>query len=223
MGFARTAMATYAKATHMHWTAIGIAIVLAAATAVGGVSPALACACCADPGARFESDQTFGDDSLGAQAIGKLTPAGAATLYTTSAEWDEQIRGIDNPARSERYDVTLERDDKTWALKFNDGKGNSGAVVIALPRVFRLFAADPTPGAVRNTSQVTLYKELRVTGQKTGLGIFKLKAGDQAKATLIFHGRGNGCTSAEQFTHWTLDVTGPETRYRFFGELVAVE
>lgn len=194
--------------------------VAAFASALGiGSGASLACACCAEPGQRFVGASRFGSDSLGAQTIGQLQPDGKAQLYTTVADWEEQIRGLNNPDKSERYTVKLERDDKTWALKFSDNKGNSGVVIIALPKTFTYFAVDTAPGALPASASLQLYKELRVKGVMHGLGMFALRTRGLVRAELIFHGRGNGCTSPDQFTHWTLDVNGPGARYRLYGRL----
>ena len=37
--------------------------------------------------------------------------------------------------------------------------------------------------------------------------------------SLVLQGRGNGCQSAEDFTHWRLKVTGRKADYAFYGEL----
>jgi hypothetical protein len=38
--------------------------------------------------------------------------------------------------------------------------------------------------------------------------------------TLIVQGRGNSCTSAGDFSHWTLVMQGPKANYSLFGDLV---
>jgi hypothetical protein len=65
-----------------------------------------------------------------------------------------------------------------------------------------------------------LYKELMLTGEVTGFGAFNDTSGVNQVLTLILQGRGNSCTSAEDFTHWTLVTEGPKGAYSLFGDLV---
>ncbi len=65
-----------------------------------------------------------------------------------------------------------------------------------------------------------LYKEWKLTGEVTGTGAFSATNGVKQSLTLILQGRGNSCTSAVDFTHWTLVMEGPKGRYSLFGELV---
>jgi hypothetical protein len=44
--------------------------------------------------------------------------------------------------------------------------------------------------------------------------------GAAAQATLILHGGGNSCTSAYDFTRWTLRVKGKGISFTFLGDLV---
>jgi hypothetical protein len=36
---------------------------------------------------------------------------------------------------------------------------------------------------------------------------------------LVLHGEGNSCTGADDFSHWSLSVTGPDADFRFYGAL----
>lgn len=177
---------------------------------------ARACACCADPGLRFNHEQEI-DDVVGPE-LDKIRLAPDARLYTDAADWEEAILGFNNPDRSTDYAVTLARDAGRWTVTFADAKGNSGSIVVTLPERIEIFAADPTPGDGSGTN-TTLYKEWRLSGPMYGTGMFELRTRGLVRPQFIFHGRGNGCTFAEQFTHWTLDVNGPGARYRFFGRL----
>jgi hypothetical protein len=202
--------------------AIAAGLLIAAAAFTAATTGAHACACCADPGQRVERFVAFSEaDAFAAQAIGKLELAGQAALFRNAADWEEVIRGIDNPDKSEAYTVSLSRKSDAWTLSFADDKGNSGDIAIRLPREFEAFAADTTPGDNVTGSGPKLYKELRFTGVMAGTGMFKVSSKGTRRATLVFHGRGSGCTFAEQFTHWTLIATGPGVRYSFFGKLKA--
>ena len=65
-----------------------------------------------------------------------------------------------------------------------------------------------------------LYKEWKLTGEVTAFGAFSGTNGAKQVLTLILQGRGNSCTSAEDFTHWTLVTEGPKGTYSLFGDLV---
>jgi hypothetical protein len=41
--------------------------------------------------------------------------------------------------------------------------------------------------------------------------------------TLILQGGGNSCTSAVDFSHWTLVMQGPNANYTLFGDLVTAK
>lgn len=60
---------------------------------------------------------------------------------------------------------------------------------------------------------------------RTGLGKRRLPAGYRPRQilTLILQGGGNSCTSAIDFSHWTLVMQGPKANYMMFGDLVTVK
>ena len=58
-----------------------------------------------------------------------------------------------------------------------------------------------------------LYKEWKLTARAAGSGVFSAGLGPSQQLSLILHGRGNSCTNAEQFTHWTLEMQGPKANY----------
>jgi hypothetical protein len=49
--------------------------------------------------------------------------------------------------------------------------------------------------------------------------VFRRAAQTGQKVTLIFHGRGRGCTEAEHFTHWSLLLHGPAGKLTLYGAL----
>ncbi|MEM1307801.1 MAG: hypothetical protein AAGG99_09760 [Pseudomonadota bacterium] len=200
--------------------AIVLGVMTAAVLNVVPAASAHACACCAEPGQRVEQFTSFDDrDAFQSEVIRSLALGGAATLYRDAADWDEVIRGLNNPDRSTAYRVALTRAAKSWTFAFEDKRANSGRIAIRLPREFELFAADRTPGDSVGGSGPEFYKELRFSGVMTGSGMFITNGKGTARATVIFHGHGNGCTFAEQFTHWTLEAKGPGVQYRFYGRL----
>ena len=58
-----------------------------------------------------------------------------------------------------------------------------------------------------------------MTAHATGDGLFKAAVTRNTKITLALHGRGNACTSADQFTDWTLQVYGPPGKFTLYGKL----
>ena len=203
----------------MRWNTIAAGILAASVAMVVTPVSALACACCADPGMRFETFSKFGGPGFESEAIQQLTPTGKATLFRSAADWEEVVRGLNNPDKSEAYRVSLKRTPQTWTFEFADDKGNTGSIVMRLPREFELFGTDMRPGETQTIDRVTLYKELRITGTMTGAGMFALKGKGTRRATVIFQGQGSGCTFAADFHHWRLIATGPGVRYSFFGPL----
>jgi hypothetical protein len=67
---------------------------------------------------------------------------------------------------------------------------------------------------------LTLYKEWKLSAPAASSGVFTPGTGPRQSLTLIIHGHGNSCTSAIDFTHWTLVMQGPKANYTLFGNLV---
>lgn len=112
------------------------------------------------------------------------------------------INGIEDPA--ERYDLEVDWD-KTHV--------DAGKIRV-------VFTLANTCGRSGTLSLMVLYKEWKLTGEVTGFGAFSGTDSPKQALTLILQGRGNSCTRAEDFTHWTLVTEGPKGTYSLFGELV---
>jgi hypothetical protein len=65
-----------------------------------------------------------------------------------------------------------------------------------------------------------LYKEWKLSAPAAGSGVFAPGIGPRQTLTLILQGGGNSCTSAIDFSHWTLVMQGPKANYTLFGNLV---
>ena len=65
-----------------------------------------------------------------------------------------------------------------------------------------------------------LYKEWKLSGPAAATGVFEPGGGPRQVLTLILQGRGNSCTDASDFSHWTLVMQGPKANYTLFGDLV---
>ena len=194
-------------------------LVLAALVMLAAPGEALACACCTNQGQRYVDVETF--DSGRREEVERLRFGNEARLYV-GAGGIETIQGIEDPA--ERYDLAVTFD-KTHpgktSISFtlaNPG-GRSGTLSLRLPQAISIFEVDPRDGPDRGTGPV-LYKEWKLTGEATGTGAFSATNGAKQSLTLILQGRGNSCTSAADFTHWTLVTEGPKGSYSLFGELM---
>jgi hypothetical protein len=180
---------------------------------------ALACACCTNPGQRYVDVEKL--DSGRLEEIERVRLGTEARLYV-GAGGVETIEGIQNPA--ERYDLEVAWD------KTHPGKtrivftlaslgGFSGTLSLTLPQTISIFEIDPRDAPDQGTGP-TLYKEWKLTGEVTGTGAFSPTNSPKQRLTLILQGRGNSCTSAADFTHWTLVTEGPKGEYSLFGDLV---
>ena len=59
-----------------------------------------------------------------------------------------------------------------------------------------------------------------VSAPASGSGVFQPGIASRQVLTLILQGGGNSCTSASDFSHWTLVMQGPQANYTLLGDLV---
>lgn len=184
-----------------------------------GARSAAACACCAEAGQRLDLSEKL--EHYETQLREEFAFAAEAALFSTAADWAEQVRGISNPSQSYAYSLKVDKASGSWTFSLQDAEGNSGTLNFTLPANMRKLYVDPAPEPPQPEKPMNtlLYKEWQLVGRVTGTGIFTLGRKRQASATLILHGRGNLCSDSSQFLHWTLDVTGADTNFRFFGRL----
>ena len=174
-------------------------------------SDVYACACCVDPG--FYSIKTAKPDSYMLDELSKIRFADAK-LYTPPGE--DNVSGI-SPA-GENYSIDGAMKNNIWKFSFKDDKGKSGILNLMKPVSMVAFMADihDTPEG----SETVLYKELRFKYKvQNGTGIFQKGIAPATEYFLVLQGRGNGCTQAEDFTHWRLEVTGKKANYSLYGKL----
>lgn len=178
-----------------------------------------ACACCSDPGERYDRVEVIDDYSGG--VLKALRFGSNANLYCTAADWSEQVKGIKNPKEACSYELNVGRTIQKLSFEMSDRQGHKGRLTFMLPLEVHKFHAHTKPEIRKGAGYVptVLYKEWRLMGVITGDGMFTFK--QPAKAQLIFHGKGNGCTSEDQFTNWTLEAAEQGVRFRFFGRLAA--
>lgn len=176
---------------------------------------ASACACCTDPGMRIESAEDM--DRYERDEIYRLRFGGKAELYTTPA-YPDDIEGVISPSEKP-YNIRNAMGPRNWKFELSDAEGKQGTIIFPLPQRLVRFEVDPRDGDAKSPGVgPKLYKEWRLTSTAELSGMVA-KSSDQAQATLILHGRGIGCTSAEHFTHWTLILRGRGVRFTLLGEL----
>jgi hypothetical protein len=194
-------------------------LLIAAATSLALLArapDARACACCSEPGQRIEATVPLSaNDKL---ELERLRFAKAAKLYTDAAGFDA-VSGISDP--SETYEVVQSRQGGIWTFTFKDPKGGLGALAFTVPAQIELFFVDIRDGKQASAGGPLLYKEWRLAAPLAATGIFKPRAAGALTARLVLQGRGNACTSADQFSSWTLVVSGPKARYTLYGALDA--
>lgn len=167
---------------------------------------ALACACCADPGTRFEQDVARGNWEV--EEIARLEPTSPARLYLTACGM-ECVVGIKDPKPA--YPVTFEVTENGMTFALGDGDGE---LTFPWPEDYTWFGADT---ALTGEGEVSLYTELRFRGSVAGTGNFAVEGATEAE--LVLSGQGNRCITARSFDGWSLTVYDETAQYRLFGTL----
>ena len=196
---------------------IGLAFVLIQIFVAGLASPGLACACCTSQGQRNVATVTL--DSGKRQEIESLRFGGKATLFTGEGDV-EGIEGIATPAGT--YTLTAKWLEDRLVLWFRDAAGRTGILSLVRPGTVSVFEVDPRDRP-DNGQGPRLYKEWKLSAPAAGSGVFQPGVAPRQILTLILQGGGNSCTSAIDFTHWTLVMQGPKANYTLFGDLVTVK
>ena len=182
---------------------------------VSPMQKALACACCTDAGEyRLVANAPISEYQR-AQLTG-LKFADTARLYLTDAG-EDTVKGLASVTQENAVSAIIEP--KQWQLTFRTADGQTGTLKLTAPARLTTLAADLHDSQDAGLGPI-LYKEWRCEGPARGDGIFKNGFAAPARYTLIFQGRGNRCDSADDFTHWRLEVLGKAASYAFFGELL---
>ncbi len=178
---------------------------------------ALACACCTHLGQRSVGTVAF--DSGKQHEIESLRFTAKASLFMAEGDL-EGVRGIATP--SESYRLAAKWHGDRLVLSFRDGQGHTGTLSFARPDTISIFEVDPRDRPDRGQGP-TLYKEWKFSGPAFGSGVFRPGIAPRQILTMILQGGGNSCTSAYDFSHWTLTMRGPKANYTFFGDLVTTK
>jgi hypothetical protein len=186
-------------------------------TALGFVyaPDANACACCSDPGQRVESTAKMTAYEKG--EIEKMVFTKKTKLAPTPAGPQGMPESVD-PS-----DLTVTRVADRWTLTFKDPKtGKTGALSFNLPDTLESFFIDQYDG--KPNVDPLLYKEWRFNAPLVSTtGMFASSASKPGAAAptirVVFHGAGNSCSDVDQFSRYTIVVSGPNARFTFFGAL----
>jgi hypothetical protein len=181
--------------------------------AVTAADRAHACACCSEPGQRFEATTPLRPGLL--EEILTLRAKPTASLYS-DAGFPDSIKGVADPqSRPYKVAATISRDGV--AISTISDVEQTGSIFLPMPDLVSRLEIDPRVAGERSPGGgPLLYKEWRLDGTAALAGIFS-KSGSHATARFILHGQGNGCPTAGDFSHWTLEVRGPGIRFTLLG------
>ena len=195
-----------------------ILLLMAAPAPRAALPGTLLCACCADSGEWFE--RTGKLESYEVTELRDVKFDAVAKLYTTAAGF-EGMKGL--PAEYESFQLSDSFGRAlNLTLTFKGERGETGSLVLALPRVATSFGADLHDYPEGSAGPI-LYKEWRFSGTARGTGMFRRSVVPGTKFRLVLQGRGNNCLSSTDFTHWRLDIEGPRADYAFYGALKGTE
>ena len=191
----------------------------------------LACACCAESG--LYSLRTGKPSAYELGLMKEIEFSDAATLYLTEAGFD-MIKGlgeIENESGSDKFiqsggafDLVNIFTGKQWKFELRSPAGKRGILTLPIPSSMVTFKIDIHDKPDDNPNGPNLYKEFRFKGNvSAGTGIFRSSIARPSSYSLVFQGRGNGCDSASDFTHWRLEISGAKAQYAFYGTLSSGE
>ena len=168
-----------------------------------------ACGCCATAGTWLEYTNSL--ENYDVAQLNELKFSPAAKLVVGAAGLEEN-KGIADP--SETYTLSHSKNNRSWNFHFTDTKGKTGNLSFSLPPQKTEFGTDFYDKPVADNR---LYKEVRLTGKLAGNGIFESGINNDSRYKLILQGRGNGCLNPDDFQHWILQISGPQSSYSFYG------
>jgi hypothetical protein len=191
--------------------------IVAALLALAVPQHAFACACCTNYGQR--NVDVVALDSGKRAELENLRFADKAQLFVGEGDPDT-VKGIASPAAS--YALKAAWRGNQLVLDLRDAAGREGTLTLSVPGKVSIFEVDPRDSPDQGTGPA-LYKEWKLTGKAAGSGVFVAGSGSKQLLTLIVQGRGNSCTSANDFAHWTLVMEGPKANYTLFGDLAQTQ
>ena len=165
--------------------------------------------CCGIAGEWSENTDSLKDYDV--ESLNQLKFSPTANLFMNLAGFDN-IKGLDS--ESDTYTISHSSNNRSWNFRFTDTKGKTGNLSFSLPPQKTEFGTDFYD---KPTADSRLYKEVRLTGKLAGNGIFASGINNDSRYKLILQGRGNGCLNPDDFQHWILQISGPQSSYSFYG------
>ncbi|OLE51859.1 MAG: hypothetical protein AUG51_20965 [Acidobacteria bacterium 13_1_20CM_3_53_8] len=165
------------------------------------------CACCADEGEWYERTERVQTEQRA--LLDRLRFSPKAKKYMSPGE--------DNDL-SEDYSLSHVRAGRSWQLKFRDDQGRTGTISFMIPVTAVTFGADLHDSPAGGVGP-SLYKEWRFSGAARVAGIFRSVMSGPVQFRLILQGRGNHCENAEDYRHWTLQISSGHSSHTFYGSL----
>lgn len=182
-----------------------------------GAAQAHACACCSNTAWRNVNVEKL--DTSRKAVFDQVVFAKPAKLMLGEAD-ENGIVGVEDAV--EDFELAVTRAGNRMVFALRDEKGRSGKLTLTLPATVSVFEVDTRDGEDQGQGPI-LYKEWKLTTNASGDGMFKAATGAGQRMTLVLHGRGNGCTSFEQFGHWSLLVHGKTDTFTMYGALTSAE
>ena len=173
----------------------------------------LACACCADPGARYERSDTLADGEL--SDLERLRSDGLAEIYSTACG-DDCIKGIAPIDGWHHTTLSVGRGGVILVLASEKSATPSVTLTADAPDKFVWLATDPAPGS-RSASPGGLYSETILPLTMQGAGPNWTGGSTRFDARLILIGQSTACMDMSLNTHWMLDVETKDLSFRLFG------
>jgi hypothetical protein len=175
-----------------------------------------ACACCAEPGEWYEQANRLEDYEI--EELRNVKFDKTASTYLNAAGYDV-LKGF--PVEYDSFNLTASLSPRlALTLSLKGERGETGSLVLALPKVATSFGAD-LHDLPEGSAGPILYKEWRFEGLVTGTGIFRKNVVRGTKFKFILQGRGNNCLSSTDFKSWRLDIKGPRALYALYGTLAS--
>ena len=104
---------------------------------------------------------------------------------------------------------------------FHDQADRTTMLALAIPDTISIFEVDPFGDEKDEGLGPVLYKEWQLTADAHATGALRRLVESGPKVTLIFHGRGRGCTEAMHFTDWSLLIRGQAGSLTLYGALTS--
>lgn len=145
-----------------------------------------------------------------------------AYVFETAQMFEQQVQ-LTSGERGIPNDIKVNVAGSSLKFRFSARGRERGSLSMGLRPTFAVFEVDPhrlprppTPG----DRGPLLFKEWRFTSVARGDGIFRNAVGRNQQLTLVLHGQGYLCTTAQDFHAWSLILHGPLGMAVYYGDFV---